>query len=122
MHSFTARRVAGSGRASTQGIPTLNFELSDIPASMEEGIYACRVSGLPGVMHYGSRPTHELPDACEVHILSGESVQDSGPAAIEIIERIRDIADFETQEQLIAAIRSDIEKARAILKMHTERA
>ncbi len=101
-----------------QKIPTLNLLLSDIPASLDEGIYACRVTfdqSFPAVMHYGPRPVHHLSDSCEVHIL--DQVIEHPPETIEvqIVGKIRDIQHFEDPKELLRAIRGDIANARAIL-------
>ena len=125
---FLAHIVPGSGTARKQRVPTLNLALEDIPVELHEGIYACRVhlqqtnklknqqTIFPAVMHYGPRPTHSLPRSCEVHCLDQHIVLAPKSLTIEIVERIRDIRNFEYQVQLEEAIQNDLQQARDILK------
>ncbi|TSC57270.1 MAG: riboflavin kinase / FMN adenylyltransferase [Candidatus Peregrinibacteria bacterium Greene0416_62] len=117
---FSARIIPGSGLASKQRVPTLNLSLEEIPNDLAEGIYACRVSfdvisDAPAVMHYGLRPVHNLPRSCEVHLLERTIEHAPKSVIVKIIERIRDVQDFENAEQLTMAIRRDLVQARAIL-------
>jgi riboflavin kinase / FMN adenylyltransferase len=119
MHSFTAPTIPGLGIGKKIGTPTINLSLDAVPADMKEGIYACFavINGkiFPGVLHYGPRPVFDAETACEVHIL-GTTI-DTPPETLEIdiIERIRDVMDFSSPEELSDQIASDITEARAIL-------
>lgn len=123
MH-FSARIIPGSGVAKKQNVPTLNLELKDVPKELAEGIYACRVqldnpnSRSNAVMHFGPRPVHDLPRSCEVHLLD-ESIENPPLSiTVKIVERIRDVKDFENTDALKNTIQNDILKARAILSKH----
>lgn len=124
---FTARIIPGSGTARMQNVPTLNLSLDDVPPELAEGIYACHVSNeqtikpanqqtwIPAVMHFGPRPVHDLPLSCEIHLL--DETVNVPPASVDvlIVKRIRDVKNFESSDQLKAAIQNDITSARAIL-------
>ena len=124
---FSAHIIPGSGLGRKQRVPTLNLALEEMPNDLEEGIYACHVSFrqianrksqivmFPAVMHYGPRPVHDLPLSCEIHLLDQTIAHAPESVTVEIIERIRDVRDFENTEQLRAAIQSDLARARAIL-------
>jgi FAD synthase len=113
---FSARVVSGSGEAKKQNVPTINLHVEDVPGELEHGIYACRVlSGLPAVMHYGPRFMHKLPVSCEVHLLDTTVSQPPASLSIEVVKRIRDVADFSSTDALKEAIQNDLEAARAIL-------
>ena len=66
-------------------------------------------------MHYGPRPVHSLPLSCEVHLLD-ETIDDPPESVdVTIVERIRDVQNFDNTDQLKAAMQNDIQKAHAIL-------
>lgn len=118
---FSACVIPGSGTAKKQNVPTLNLSLDDIPHDLQEGIYASRISfgaisDAPAAMHYGSRPVHNLPRSCEVHLLDKTITHAPASIAVEIVERIRDVQDFENSEKLQEAMQSDLAEARAILR------
>ena len=122
---FSARIISGSGIAGKQNVPTLNLAVEDVPKELHEGIYACRAeieyanTGVRecenGVMHYGPRHVHHLPRSCEVHLLDQTIEKAPQSMAIEVVQRIRDVQDFQDSRQLQKAIQSDIAVARAIL-------
>jgi FAD synthase len=126
---FAARIIAGAGIASSRGVPTLNLDRTDVPAGLEEGIYACRVflertnarnnemthQRQPAVMHYGPRPVHGLTPSCEVHLLDQVIATPPASLEVEVVQRIREVKGFMDPEELSAAIDRDIEDARAIL-------
>ena len=123
---FTARVIGGAGRGKELGTPTLNLDLRDVPGDMKEGIYACFVQlpatsyRLPAVMHHGPRPVFEDTVSCEVHLLDTELPAPPKSVTVTLVERIRDVMDFASQDALKAEIARDIEKCRAILRSHAE--
>ena len=120
MITFRAPVIAGSGTAATLGIRTLNLSLDAVPTELSTGIYACRVSydsknDAPAVMHYGPRPMHQLPPSCEVHLLNETVKSPPLEAEVIVVEKIRDISTFPSEESLKTAIQRDINSARVIL-------
>jgi|TARA_Y100000310_G_scaffold175525_1_gene175583 riboflavin kinase/FMN adenylyltransferase len=128
--SFSARSVAGSGRGRAIGYPTINLEIDDIPKDIEEGIYAgfasfvnCQKSAADGrvncqlfaAIHFGPRLFHKDSNAFEVHVFDAELDELPNELDIELIKKLRDIKDFENEEDLKSQISMDIEEARAIL-------
>lgn len=118
--TFTASAITGAGRGKQYGIPTININLAAVPEHLEEGIYACFMElsdGIkhPGAMHYGPRPVFNDSRACEVHLI--DTVVPSLPNAVTVtvVQRLRDIRDFPTVEDLKAQIVEDIAQCRAIL-------
>lgn len=115
-----ANVVPGRGRGKTIGIPTINVEISSAPAELTHGIYACDVllngKKYMGAMHFGERPAFNDTETLEVHIID-ETVTEV-PATIDmtVVERLRGVEDFTTTEALVARIREDIDRARAILQ------
>lgn len=132
---FEGHVIKGSGIGGTQGIPTLNIDLADIPADLEEGIYAARVTiegeKFDAAVHYGERPVHGLPRSFEAHLLEGSGVRPAGRSfsegwcqisdivTIEVVKRLREVRDFESEEELKEQIEMDIQEATEILKKST---
>ena len=118
---FSAAAITGSGRGREYGIPTINVNLAEVPEELADGIYACMVS-LPsndtkylGAMHYGARPVFNDSRACEVHIIDEQLASLPPTIEISVVERLRDIANFDSVEELKQQIEHDIEQCRAIL-------
>ena len=120
---FIGRVIKGSGKGSAQGVPTLNLDLADIPADLEEGIYAARVviegKSFDAAVHYGERPVHGLGKRFEAHLLAEKSEirsTKSEKVTIEIVKRLREVRDFETEEELKDQIERDIQEVKKILQ------
>lgn len=119
---FRARVITGSGRGKGMNTPTINVDLSDVPADLKEGIYACRAiineKTYNGAMHYGPRPVHKDIPSCEVHVL--DAVIEEVPQTVEIepVAFIRPVLDFASEEALKAQIADDITHIRGILSAH----
>lgn len=116
---FTAQVVHGSGRGKKLEVPTLNLDLSTVPAELKHGIYACfiRIANriYRGAMHLGPRPVFQDSVSCEVHILDAVITNPPKEVRIEIIQKLRDVRDFPGPEALIEQMKTDIKDARAIL-------
>lgn len=122
MHAFSAHVISGSGRGKPLGIPTINLDLKDVPESLEEGIYACRViiddHSYSAALHYGPRPVFGDTPSCEVHLIDECVTLNRPTLTIEIIERIRPVQDFASKDALIEQMQRDIAACRAILAAH----
>lgn len=116
--------VQGKGRGSTLGFPTANIEpLKELlPA---KGVYAALVNlkekQYQAVLNIGVNPTFgDVGLSMEVHLLEfppeniyGQSLE------VFFIERIREECCFSRPEELVAQIRRDSSRARAILGLDT---
>ncbi len=129
--SFTARTIKGSGRGKGMGVPTMNLDLSDIPREIREGIYAGyvtlaemtdpvagdgrRATDVPSAIHYGPRPVHADTLSFEIHVL--DTVLHHVPASVEVhlVEYLRPVMDFASEQALKEQIAEDISRARKIL-------
>jgi riboflavin kinase/FMN adenylyltransferase len=127
---FTALVTSGRGRGRKLGIPTLNLDLRSLPGELAEGVYAVRVqvrAGQPersssdragewraALLHYGPRPTFGDTKSCEVHLLKVSDVgfQVGGAVTVEVMQRLRDVQRFESEEALKAQIAKDRKRAR----------
>jgi riboflavin kinase/FMN adenylyltransferase len=122
--------VAGKGKGTQLGFPTLNMQPPQqlIPA---EGVYAGLVEigdnfqqvcsakeKIPAVFSIGRSQTFggDSPLAVEAHILTGDVGDLHGEwLAMDFVERLRDQQKFETDADLSAQIAKDCKKAREIL-------
>lgn len=114
--SFTARVVKGAGRGRTIGSPTLNLTLKQIPRSLQNGIYACRVRWnrhtFPAALHYGPRPVFKDSITCEVHVIDHPLRRSPSHIEVTIIKRLRSIRNFKTVALLQKQIARDVKNAR----------
>jgi riboflavin kinase / FMN adenylyltransferase len=121
---FTSKQVTGKGRGKFLGYPTINME---VPADFElsDGIYAVWVtlSGtrFRGALHWGPVPVFdEEKKSLEVFIL-GVSDRELSHAnfsliAIEIVKKLRDVANFPSVDALTEQMRKDIVEVRKTLR------
>lgn len=105
---------SGAGRGASLGFPTANLgQVSTmLPAA---GVYAGR--GLvgadcwPAAVNIGGNPTFDEPDAkLEVHLVGFEGGLYGEQIQLELLERVRDIEEFESVDALVAQIQSDIQR------------
>jgi riboflavin kinase/FMN adenylyltransferase len=116
--------VAGDGRGRTIGIPTANLEIWPERLLPKSGVYACLacVDGQTrrAVANIGVRPTFESQEALprvEAHLLDYAGDLYGKNLALRFVSRLRDEQRFANIQALVAQIRSDIERARKILKV-----
>jgi len=112
--------VRGEGRGRTIGVPTANLAAENeiLPAP---GVYAgyCRLpagESWPAVVNLGRRPTFgggEL--ALEAHLLGFAGDLYGARVRLSFHERLRDEQRFPSKEALVARIRDDVARARALL-------
>lgn len=119
---FSAAVVHGSKHGRAIGTPTLNVDLADVPAELQEGIYACFVTigkdTYQAAMHYGPRIVHKQPTSCEVHLLNIILIETPEKIEIEVVKFLRYVLDFPSEEALKAQIEDDIQRTRGILSSH----
>lgn len=119
---FHGRVITGAGRGKTIGTPTLNIDLNDVPAMTEDGIYAgwAQLDGTwqMAAIHYGPRPVFHDSESFELYLL--DTTVDTAPESLEIvlIERLRDVLNFPSKEDLMTQIADDVTQTRAILEAH----
>lgn len=118
------RVVQGDGRGRTIGVPTANVEVEDGQAMPGNGVYAGHavIDGVqrPCVTNVGIRPTFDVGDTrtVEVHVIDVEGDLDlyGEPLEVTFEHRLRAERRFESVEELIVQIRSDIDLARLTLQ------
>lgn len=123
---FAASIVTGTGKGKHLGFPTLNLALDQIP-EFPEGVYCCFVflddtdTARPALLHYGRRPTLNTPPSCEVHVLGYDVDQDPQSVTVELGEKLRDVADFGSEEKLKEQLQKDRECACVMLQIPCSR-
>jgi len=111
----------GAGRGRTIGIPTANLAIWQERAVPGSGVYVCRaeVAGEKhaAVANIGVRPTFEEDAAprVEAHILDFEGDIYGQNVRLEFFQRLRGEQRFESVDELVAQIETDITQAREIL-------
>lgn len=118
---YKARITPGHGRGKFLGFPTLNLV---IPNSLDKkhGIYAGWVylnrHKLPGAFHYGPVPAFDQPQpSLEVFVLDKHLTHTPSTIDFELLNRLRDIKNFSTQQDLVDQISRDVNQVRRILKL-----
>jgi riboflavin kinase/FMN adenylyltransferase len=119
---FTGRVIRGAGRGRIIGTPTINLDLHDVPATLEQGIYACLID-IPGsdqnewkaAVHFGPRPVFDDDVAFEVHLLDTKLPEPPPSLHVHVIAYLRDVRNFPSVEALQAQIFEDIRQTRDIL-------
>lgn len=121
-HAITGYVIAGAGLGRKLGFPTAN--LSRIVEGLPPpGVYACIVDDVTaadgpavrlgtGVMSLGPRPTVNLGDSVEVHLLDYRGDLYGRYLRVHLVQRLRGIEKFASVEALQTQIRADIEDAR----------
>jgi riboflavin kinase / FMN adenylyltransferase len=120
-YALTGTVVRGQGQGRRLGFATANLDVASpdklIP---HEGIYAVRAAlrdrFVDGVLHLGPRPTFAgLPPSIELHLFDFDDDIYGDRVAVRFIDRVRDIARFESVDALVHAMEQDCEAARRIL-------
>lgn len=112
--------IPGERRGRELGFPTLNQDVKADTASPGNGVYATRVhlqnGTLPAVTFIGTRPTFGgIKRLVETHVFDQPGPFKDKHIEVEFIDRVREEEKFENPEELKAAIRSDIVRAKEIL-------
>lgn len=110
----------GAGRGARLGFPTANLEAIDtlLPTI---GVYAGRAyvgsQRFPAAINIGPNPTfgeHALK--VEVHLLDRDESLYGEPLEVEFLSKLRDVRAFGSKDELIAQLRDDVARARAITR------
>jgi riboflavin kinase / FMN adenylyltransferase len=118
-YAVSGRVVHGQRLGRTLGVPTANIAL-DPTTRLAHGIYAVRVKvdgkTAPGVASFGVRPTVDNgPPLLEVHLLDFNGDLYGREMEVEFVQRIREERRFDSLDLLVAEMRRDKDRARAIL-------
>ena len=119
--TLDGRVVHGAGRGRNLGFPTANLETDKelVPA---EGVYAVKVKWrdrlYDGVVNIGTCPTFPgQKPSMEIHVIDFQQSLYDETLRLYFVERLRAEQRFSSPAELMAAIRSDVERARRLLEI-----
>jgi riboflavin kinase / FMN adenylyltransferase len=106
--------VLGDQRGGTLGFPTANLALPTDLIVPTNGIYAGSALGHRAALSIGTNPHYGGTERrIEAFLLDYDGDLYGQHLVVELWERLRDEAAFESEEALIAAIASDVERTKA---------
>jgi riboflavin kinase/FMN adenylyltransferase len=107
----------GDERGRTLGFPTANLIPDEALACPGHGVYACRAAGHAAAVSIGVRPTFQTGrgELIEAYLLDFEGDLYGQELCIEFLERLRGERRFDTAEALVAQMRLDVERTRALV-------
>lgn len=120
-YPITGTVVPGDGRGRELGFPTANLRVSGADKLVpREGIYACYVTvpagRFMGALHIGPRPTFPgVDDAVEVFLLDFDGELYGCEIRLELVERLRPVAAFDSADELAEQMRADVRRTREVL-------
>lgn len=120
-YSLTGTVVRGEGQGRKLGFPTANLGVEHAEKLVpHEGIYAVRAAlrdrFVDGVLHLGPRPTFAgLPPSVELHLFDFDANIYGERVFVRFVDRIRDIARFDSVDALVRAMDRDCDEARRLL-------
>jgi riboflavin kinase/FMN adenylyltransferase len=105
--------VAGHQRGGTLGYPTANLRLEPEHACPRFGIYAGAARGQRAAISIGTNPHYGGTERrIEPYLLDFEGDLYGERLVVEVWERLRDEAAFDSEEELVAQIARDVEATR----------
>ena len=119
-HRIEGTVIHGHQRGKSLGFPTANVECAPGDAVPADGVYAgWLIRGddrWPAAVSIGTNPTFGgQRRGVEAYALDHDDLDLYGEyAAVEFVARLRDTLRFDSAEQLVAAMREDVERTRAI--------
>jgi riboflavin kinase/FMN adenylyltransferase len=106
--------VSGEARGGTLGFPTANLRTDPMLLVPAYGIYAGATMGQRAAMSIGVNPHYGGAERkIEVFLLDFEGDLYGKRLVVEVWERLRDEAAFDSEQALVAQIASDVEATRA---------
>ena len=138
MH-FRSKVIAGEGRGRKLGFPTINLVIP-VDFKFKKGVYAVRVEMdsrlrgndmlrqaqhdrcgndriIKGVLHFGPRETfNEMKNSLEIHLLDWSEDLYNQKVGVEVLQKLRQIKQFDSAEELKCQIKQDIVAAQVVFK------
>lgn len=113
--------LTGERIGRTIGFPTINLDPQIFPDNYQTGIYAARVyyegKSYMGALYFGPRLVrNETQNVLEIHILDFDHDVYGQTIEFEVVERIRDIKNFDSLDALKTEISHDIHLVKDLLE------
>lgn len=116
-YQLDGRVILGDQRGRTIGFPTLNVDIATDRSTPPNGVYITEtfIKGekLSSITNIGSRPTFsiESKNHLETHLFDFNEDVYGEHATVEFISRLRDERKFNSGDELVLQIKSDVKKA-----------
>jgi len=107
-HKILGTVVKGDGYGRKLGFPTINLETENIPAELKEGVYS-GIALMAG-KEYRAGIIIGPEKKIEAHMIGYEGNAYGEDAVLEVEKFLREYKKFDTEEELIAQIKKDIEQ------------
>ncbi len=109
----------GDARGRTLGFPTANLSEVEtvVPKPALYAAFARLPDGVrkPAAVNIGGNPTFGVDDVkIEAHILDFDGDLYGRPAALDLVDKIRDIRTFDSKDELIRQMNRDVEETRRL--------
>jgi len=123
-YRISGRVVHGDKRGHKLGFATANIELhrylSPVVGIFSGRVYGIEEDSLDAVIYVGSRPVYKGEyDILEVHILDFDDDLYGRHLQVELLEKLRGDEHFNSEQELVAQIKIDIDNARRSLNKIT---
>ncbi len=114
---LVGRVVKGNGLGKGFGFPTANLDITNFDYQNNQGVYA-GYAFWKGKKYKTAVAILCNPDKFEVHFLDLKNEKDfyNQEIEVELLEKVSEIGKFDSVENLITKISSDVEKVKKILK------
>lgn len=123
--SISGKVVKGIQKGAEIGYPTINIQLVDAPKDVAFGIYTCVISidsiSYNAVVHYGNKSigTNDRQKIfCEVHVFDFAEDVYGKEVRVNLLKKIRDVRQFDSEEDLVKQIELDILSANKYFQNH----
>jgi riboflavin kinase/FMN adenylyltransferase len=109
--------VEGDRRGKVLGFPTANLAVQDDLLVPPDGVYAGSARGRPAAVSIGTNPHFGGAEhRVEAYLLDFDGDLYGKRLVVELWERLRDQAAFESEAELVAAIAGDVERTRSAVR------
>ena len=109
--------VSGDRRGATLGFPTANLDVAPELLVPAYGIYAGAAGGRRAAVSIGTNPHYGGGERrVEAFLLDFEGDLYGRRLVVELWERLRDERSFESEDELVATIASDVERTRGAVR------
>ncbi|MBN3033378.1 MAG: bifunctional riboflavin kinase/FAD synthetase [Candidatus Saganbacteria bacterium] len=114
-YRITGKVVSGDGRGRELGFPTANLKVDPRKLIPAHGVYFGYIDGKKCLVNIGSRPTFRTGRVTvEAHILNFRGRLGGKTLKLDLFRRLREERQFSDAEKLVAQIKKDIVRARAM--------
>jgi riboflavin kinase / FMN adenylyltransferase len=114
--------IGGDRRGRTLGFPTANLAPPRGAVYPGHGVYACLAGDRPAAVNIGVRPTFGsgLTELIEAFLIDFDGDLYGTELRLRFLERLRGERRFDSEDELIAAMHDDVERAAAVCAAYSD--